>query len=226
MDRIAQAIDELERLARPGVAEGMARYGIATADRVVGVRIGDIRALAKRMGRDQPLAEALWGAGIYEARLLACFVADPKAMTPELMDRWTGDFDNWATCDTACFHLFDKTPYALAKVREWAQREEEFVRRAGYVLLASLAIHAKKLGDRELAAFLPLIDEAADDARNFVKKGVSWALRALGHRRGLHEEAVALAEILAASREPTRRWIGKDALRDLRRSLVARKLGL
>lgn len=226
MERVAPAIAELERLARPGGAEGMARYGIATADRVLGTGVGDIRALAKHMGRDQPLAEALWNAGVYEARMLACFVADPKAVTPASMDRWAADFDNWATCDTACFHLFDKTPHALSKVREWVEREEEFVRRAGFVLLASLAVHAKKLDDRELAALLPLVERGASDPRNFVKKGVSWALRALGHRRGLHTAAMAMAEVLAASPEPTRRWVGKDALRDLSRPLVARKLGL
>jgi 3-methyladenine DNA glycosylase AlkD len=226
MSKLADAIAELEKLARPDGVESMERFGIVTRDRTIGARVGDIRALGRRIGRDQLLAEALWSAGIYEARLLACFVADPKAMTPELMDRWAADFDNWATCDTACFHLFERTPHALAKVREWAARDEEFVRRAAFALLASVAGHAKTLDDRELAALLPLVEQAAGDPRNFVKKGVSWALRALGHRRGLHAEAMAMAESLAASDDRTRRWIGKDALRDLNRPLVAKKLGL
>lgn len=226
MSKLEDALAQLEALAQPGGVEGMARYGIVTRDRAIGARVGDIRALAKRIGRDQALAETLWEAGVYEARLLACFVADPKAMTPALMDRWAADFDNWATCDTACFHLFDKTPHALAKIRQWAEDEREFVRRAAFALLASVATHAKTLDGRELAALLPLVEQAAGDPRNFVKKGVSWALRALGHRRGLHAEALAMAEALAASDDRTRRWIGKDAVRDLNRPLVARKLGL
>lgn len=204
----------------------MARYGIATADKLIGVRVGDIRAVGKAAGRDQPLAEALWGSGWYEARLLACFVAVPREVTPELMDRWAGDFDNWAVCDTACFDLFDKSPHALAKVREWAADEREYVRRAGFALLASVALHQKQLADAAIAELLPLI-EAADDPRNFVKKAVSWALRAIGGKRaGLHAECVAIAGRLAASERPAKRWVGKDALRDLNRPLVKQRLGL
>jgi 3-methyladenine DNA glycosylase AlkD len=226
MSKLETALAELKALARPGGVEAMRRFGIFTAQRAIGARVGDIRAVAKRTGRDHPLAEALWGAGIYEARLLACFVADPQQTTPTLMDDWAATFDNWATCDTACFHLFDKTPHALAKVREWASREEEFVKRAAFALLASVATHAKTLDDTVLAALLPSIGDAAGDPRNFVKKGVSWALRAIGHRRGLHHAALATAERLAASPDRTRRWIGKDALRDLNRPQVRRKLGL
>ena len=220
-----EAIAALEALARPGGVEGMARYGIVSTLPVMGVSVGDARAVAKLAGRDQALALELWDAGWYEGRMLACFVADPRQMTPALMDSWAADFDNWAICDTACFHLFDKTPHALAKIREWAGREEEFVRRAGFALLASVATHAKKLPDAELLAVLPLI-EAADDNRNFVRKGVSWALRALGNRRGLHHACIALAERLAASSSPARRWVGKDALRDLNRPLVKKRVGL
>jgi 3-methyladenine DNA glycosylase AlkD len=204
----------------------MARFGIVSNQRVLGVSVGDCRVVAKTIGRDQGLALGLWDAGVYEGRMLACFVADPKQMTPELMDAWAADFDNWAICDTACFHLFDKTPHALAKVRLWAAREEEFVRRAAFALLASVAGHAKKLPDAELLALLPLI-EAADDNRNFVRKGVSWALRGIGGRRAsLHAPCLALAERLAASSNPAKRWVGKDALRDLTRPLVLKRLGL
>lgn len=226
MTAIETLIAELQTLAEPGGAEGMARYGIVTADKVIGVSVGDIRAVAKRAGRDHALAQQLWDSGWYEGRMLACFLADPMQVTPEMMDRWAEGFDNWATCDTACFDLFDRTPHALAKVREWAARDEEFVRRAAFALLASVALHAKKLPDEALLECLPLI-EAANDPRNFVKKGVSWALRAIGGRRaGLHGACVALAERLAASPEPARRWTGKDALRDLTRPLVLKRLGL
>jgi 3-methyladenine DNA glycosylase AlkD len=203
----------------------MARYGIVSSLPVMGVSVGDARAVAKQAGRDHALALELWDAGWYEGRMLACLVDDPRQVTPGQMDAWAADFDNWAICDTCCFDLFDKTPHALAKVREWAGREEEFVRRAAFALLASVALHAKKLPDAELAELLPLI-EAANDSRNFVKKGVSWALRGLGHRAGLHAECVALAERLAASPEPARRWVGKDALRDLNRPLVKKRVGL
>lgn len=224
MARVAELVAELQALARPGGVEGMARYGIVSKLPVMGVSVGDIRAVGRRVGRDQILAEALWGAGWYEARMLACFVADPRAITPELMDAWAADFDNWAICDTACFHLFDKTPHAFAKVREWAVRDEEFVRRAAFALLASVATHAKKRPDEDFLEFLPLIEAAAHDRRNFVKKGVSWALRGMGHRRGLHRACVALAERLAVASDPGERWVGKDALRDLERPLVKRKV--
>lgn len=203
----------------------MARFGIVSSQRVLGVSVGDCRAVAKAIGREQALALGLWEAGVYEGRMLACFVADPKLVTPELMDAWAADFDNWAICDTACFHLFDKTPHALDKVREWAEREEEFVRRAAFALLASVAGHAKKLPDAELLPLLGPIEAHAGDPRNFVKKGVSWALRGLGHRKGLHSACIALAEKLAASKDKTERWVGKDALRDLNRPLVKKKMG-
>lgn len=225
--RVAALIAELRRLARPGGVEGMARYGIVSALPVMGVSVGDVRAVAKRVGRDQALAEALWDAGWYEARMLAVFVADPGAMTPALMDRWAADFDNWAICDTACFHLFDKTPHGFGRVHAWAARDEEFVRRAGFALLASLAVHGRKLPDAPFAEAMPLIAAHAADGRNFVSKGVSWALRAIGGKRaGLHAEAVALAERLAASSDRAERWVGKDALRDITRPMVRARLGL
>jgi 3-methyladenine DNA glycosylase AlkD len=231
MPTAAQLLAELRTHGDPAGADpagtgGLARYGIVTADKIIGVSVGDIRAIAKRAGQNPALAQKLWDSGWYEGRMLACFIADPRQVTPELMDRWAAGFDNWAVCDTACFHLFDKTPYALAKVRQWAARDEEFVRRAAFSLLASVASHAKKLPDESLLDLLPVI-EAANDPRNFVKKGVSWALRAIGGRRAaLHTPCVALAGRLAASGDPARRWVGKDALHDLNRPLVLKRLGL
>ena len=196
----------------------MARYGIV-ANAALGVSVGDIRQIAKGIGCDRMLAQALWKTGIYEARMLACFVEDPAKISPSQMDRWAAAFDNWAICDTACFHLFDKSPHAISRVRAWAPDDREFVRRAAFALIASLALHDKTRKDSDFLRVLPLIRGAADDERNFVKKGVSWALRSIGHRKGqaLRDAAFAMAKELSTSAHPVERWIGKDALRDLTR---------
>jgi 3-methyladenine DNA glycosylase AlkD len=204
--------------------DGMARYAIVS-DRAFGVSVGDLRGLAKRLGRDHDLALALWDTGWYEARMLSAFVDEPARVTPAQMDRWCRDFDNWAICDTLCFHLFDKTPHAWRKVAAWSRRREEFVKRAAFALLASFALHDKKAPDEPFARCLPLIERAAGDNRNFVKKGVSWALRGVGRRSSdLHTAAVALARRLAASSEPAARWVGKDALKELTSPAVLRRL--
>jgi 3-methyladenine DNA glycosylase AlkD len=196
----------------------MSRYGIPS-DGAFGVPVGKIRAYAKELGTQHDLALALWKSGQYESRMLACFVADPARVTPAIMDVWARTFDNWAVCDTACFHLFDRTPQAFAKVRKWATRRDEFVKRAAFALLASVALHDKKAPDEPFLAALPLIERAAGDERNFVRKGVSWALRGIGKRRSdpLRAAALELATRLAASDDAAARWVGRDALRDLSR---------
>jgi 3-methyladenine DNA glycosylase AlkD len=157
--------------------------------------------------------------------MLACFVEDPALVTPAQMDEWCGDFDSWALCDTATFHLFDRTPHAWKKVTAWAPRSEEFVRRAAFALLASLALHDKQAKDAQFLRALPLIERAAPDQRNFVKKGVSWALRSIGRRNALlHAPCVALSERLAASPKPAARWVGKDALRELTSASLKKRL--
>jgi 3-methyladenine DNA glycosylase AlkD len=157
--------------------------------------------------------------------MLAAFVDEPARVTPAQMDRWCRDFDNWGICDTVCFHLFDRTPHAFRKVAAWARSSSEFERRAAFALLASLAAHDRVSGDEPFARCLPLVEAAAGDDRNFVKKGVSWALRMVGRRsRGLHAASVALARRLAASTEASARWIGRDAVRDLTKPAVAAKL--
>jgi 3-methyladenine DNA glycosylase AlkD len=222
--RAEDAVAALRKLGSKKHLEGMPRFAIPN-DRAFGVPMGAIQKLADRLGRDQALAEALWATEWYEARLLASFVGEPERVTPAQMDRWCREFDNWAVCDTVCFHLFDKTPHAFGRVAKWALLRGEFQRRAAFALLASLAVHGKRTDDASFARCLPLIEEAADDERNFVKKGVSWALRGIGHRNAdLHAAAVALAGRLAESREPAARWVGKDALRDLTRPLVLRKV--
>lgn len=224
MTRVAEALAALEAAGEARVRDGMGRYGIVAA-RAFGVSVGNIRQLAKTIGRDHALADELWRTGWYEARLLAAFLDDPRQVTPEQMDRWAADCENWADCDTICFHLFDKTTHAFAKVDQWAADERELIRRAAFALLASLALHDKKCGDEPFLERLPLIAAAAPDDRNFVKKGVSWALRLIGRRnRALNAEAVALSRRLASSSAPSARWIGNGAVKELTSALVVRRL--
>jgi 3-methyladenine DNA glycosylase AlkD len=203
-----------KRGTRRGV-EGMARYGIR-AKRAFGVSVGTMMPLAKRLGRDHALAMALWKSGWFEARMLAALIEEPAKVTPAQMNAWAHDFENWADCDNACFHLFDKTPFAWEKTRQWAASPREFVKRAAFALMASLALHDKPAPDSRFRAMLPIIEKAARDDRNFVKKGVSWALRGIGNRnRALNASALVVARRLSASKTASCRWVGKDAHRDL-----------
>ena len=198
--------------------EMMPRYGI-NARKAYGVSVANIQKLAKIAGRNHEFALALWETGWYEARMLASFVDEPERVTPTQMDRWCRDFDNWGICDTVCFHLFDRTPHAYRKVEQWARRRDEFVRRGAFALMASLALHDKGANDECFLKWLPLIEEGATDGRNFVKKGVSWALRGMGSRNPeLKAAAITLAERLATSPESAARWVGKDVFRQLTRS--------
>jgi 3-methyladenine DNA glycosylase AlkD len=202
----------------------MARFAIPS-EKAFGVPVGEIRALGKRLGRSSRLAAELWATDVYEARMLAVFVEDPANVTPKQMDQWCRDFDSWAICDTACFHLFDRTPHAWKKIRAWAGRKDEFVKRAAFALLASLTVHDKQASDEQFAEGLALIEPAATDDRNFVKKAVNWALRSIGKRnKSLHAAAVAVAKRLAESTESAPRWIGKDALRELNGKSVVQRL--
>jgi 3-methyladenine DNA glycosylase AlkD len=221
---VREALTWLERKGTKKNRDGLARYGIV-ASHVLGVSMGDIQSLGKRLGRNHPLAIALWDTGCYEARHLTAFVADPDAVTATQMDRWAREFDNWAVCDTLCFKLFDRTPHAWRKVDQWSDRREEFVKRAAFALLASLALHDKQAADEQFLRTLPLIERAAIDERNFVKKGVSWALRSIGRRnQALNAAAVATARRLADAAEPAARWVGKDAIKELTSPAVQRKV--
>jgi 3-methyladenine DNA glycosylase AlkD len=224
-ERVDEALRWLERRGTRKVREEMlTRYGI-TAPKAFGVSVGTIQQLGKKLGRDHELAAALWDTGWYEARLLTAYVDDPGQVTSAQMDRWARDFDNWGVCDTLCFALFDRAPHAWRKVEPWSKRREEFVKRAAFALVASLALHDKKAGDRQFLATLPLIARGASDDRNFVKKGVSWALRVVGRRnRALNEAAVEVARRLAESSEASARWVGKDGLKELTSPAVRRKL--
>jgi 3-methyladenine DNA glycosylase AlkD len=202
----------------------MARYGIV-ARKVFGVSMATMRPLAKRLGRDHELALALWDTGWYEARILTAFVDEPARVTPTQMDRWAKDFDNWAVCDSICFHLFDKTPHAWSRIARWSTRREEFVKRAAFALLASVALHDKLAPDAPFRKSLKLIEREAHDERNFVKKAVNWALRGVGARNpALHAAAIVTAEKLADSDDRTERWVGRDALRGLKSPATLRRV--
>lgn len=221
---VNSAVGELRKRGSKRGREGMARFALPS-ENALGVSVPDVRALAKRIGRDHPLALALWKTNMHEARMLTAFVADPARLTPAQMDRWCRDFDSWGICDALCFHLFDKTPHAWSKVERWSDDRREFVRRAAFALLASLALHDKNAPDAPFLECLLLIERAATDDRNFVKKGVSWALRGIGHRnRALNTAALDLARRLSTSENSAARWIGKDALRDITRPAMLRRL--
>ena len=219
-----KALALLKRRSTRAYRDGMAHFALPS-ERAFGISVPDIRAVARQLGRSHQLALSLWKTGYYEARMLATIVDEPAKVTPAQMDRWARDFDSWGICDAACFGLFDRTPFAFRKVAEWAPRKEEFVRRASFALLASLAVHQKNLGDSPFLKTLPLIERGSRDGRNFVKKGVSWALRSIGSRsRQLHQRCLALSRRLAASDVPSARWIGNDALRDLQRPLISKRV--
>lgn len=204
--------------------DGMARYALPS-DKALGVAYRDIKALGKRLGQNHELAAALWETDVYEARMLASMVDDPAEVTSAQMDRWCKDFDNWGICDTMCFNLFDRTPYAWAKVTQWSGSKEEFVKRTAFALLWSLSVHDKKASNERFIQGLALIERAADDDRNFVKKAVNMALRAIGKRnRTLNTAAVSVARRLADSTNPTAHWVGSDALRELTSLGVVRRL--
>lgn len=222
--RVAEALDWLDQRSRPSIRKGMARYAIP-ADKALGVRMGDIQKLAKLLGRDHALALALWKTDVYEARMLSAYVDEPARVTPAQMDSQARDFDNWAVCDTLCFALWVRTPHAFAKIRKWAAHRDEYVKRAAFALLASMALKNKESTDADFLPCLPLIEKAAADERNFVRKAVSWALRGVGRRSaGLHKASLELARKLAASTEPAPRWVGKDAFRELSSEAVRKRL--
>ncbi len=221
--QVQSALKWLKSHSTKATLEGMARYAIPS-DHAYGVAMKDIKALGKTLGRNQALASALWDTGVYEARMLASFVGDPAQLTSAQMDRWCKDFDNWAYCDTMCFNLFDRTPHAWAKVKQWSSRRNEFEKRTAFALLWSLTVHDKDAGDKPFIEGLALIEREAGDERNFVKKAVNMALRAIGKRnRALNAAAVTVARRLADSKDPTAKWIGRDALRELTSPQVTKR---
>lgn len=225
MSTAAEIIDELRALADPSQLDGMARFGINTERSLGAISMKTLRTLAKRIGRDHDLALALWDTGIREARLLACPVDDPAAVTEEQMEAWATDFDSWELVDTCCGNLFDKTPFAYAKAVEWSSREEEFVKRAAFALMAWSAVHDKRAPDSVFIDLLPIIEREAGDPRNFVRKAINWALRQIGKRTlALNAAAIETAERILADGPRSARWVASDALRELQSDAVQRRL--
>jgi 3-methyladenine DNA glycosylase AlkD len=215
--RLHEALAALGAQARPGQLEAMARFGLTGQGRL-GLAVPTLRTLARGFGRDHGLALALWETGIPDAQILAGMVAEPARLTAAGMDRWVAGLRAWDVCDQACLNAFVKSPLAWDAIPRWAAREAEFEKRAGFALLAVAAVHHKARPDADFLARLPLVEAAAGDARNFVKKAVNWALRQIGKRSDtLHGPALALAQRLCEREEASARWIGSDARRELGR---------
>lgn len=212
---VPEILKRLESLANAENIAGMARFGIEPK-KVFGISMPEIKRIAREIGKNHARAQELWASGYHEARLLACFIDNPKEVTAAQMDAWTADFDSWALCDGVCGHLFDRTKFAYEKAFEWAEREEEFVKRAGFVLIACLAVHDKKADDVVFIEFLNVIEQKSDDERNFVKKAVNWALRHIGKRNAaLNRVAIETAQRIKQQNTKSARWIAADALREL-----------
>ena len=215
---------ELRSHGDPAAVKGMARFGISSSN-TLGLSIPTIRSIAKRVGKDHRVAQGLWESGTHEARILAALVDEPSKVNETQMERWVSEFDSWDVCDGCCGNLFDKTPFAFAKALQWSRRKEEFVKRAGYVLMAELAVHDKDAPDKAFLQFFPYLKRGSTDPRNFVKKAVNWAIRQIGKRNlKLNREAQKLAGSISDLDSPSARWVASDALRELRSEAVQKKL--
>ncbi|MFH1229695.1 MAG: DNA alkylation repair protein [Candidatus Aenigmatarchaeota archaeon] len=223
-NNVNDILSKLKSHSNPKNVDGMTRFGINSKN-TLGVFIPILRKMAKEIGKDHLLAQQLWKSGIHEARLLAGFIDDWKIVDEKQMESWVKDFDSWDICDQVCSNLFDKTPYAYNKASEWSERKEEFVKRAGFVLMAALAVHDKKADDAKMLQFLPVIKRESKDERNFVRKAVNWALRQIGKRnRNLQKEAIKAAKEILKMDSKSARWIASDAIRELESKAVQRKL--
>jgi 3-methyladenine DNA glycosylase AlkD len=219
-----EVLERLKSRANPENVAGMARFGI-NPENTLGISVPTLRKLAKEIGRDHALAQELWASGVHEARMLAGLIDDPRQVTEEQMERWVADFDSWDVCDGCCGDLFDKTEFAYRKAVEWAGREEKFVKRAGFALMAWLAVHDKRAPDEAFAAFLPVIKRESADGRNFVKKAVNWALRQIGKRSAaLNAAAIRTAQEIQQMGSKPGRWISSDARRELTSEKVRGRL--
>lgn len=224
---MASAEDILKKLkakARPDQLEGMARYGIST-ERRLGVKVPDMRKIAKEAGKDHVLALELWKTGIPDAQIVAALVGEPEKLTDTQMEEWVKDFNSWDVCDQVCMNLFDKSPLAIKKIHDWSGRGEEFVKRAAYALIACVAWHDKEAEDNLFIQLFPVIKCGATDERNYVKKSVNWALRHIGKRNvRLNKAAIEVAEEIRQMDSKAARWIAQDALRELKSENVQKRL--
>jgi len=224
MASVVDVLTKLQAKANPKNVAGMAKFGMSVESRL-GVSVPEMRKLAKEVGRDHRLAQSLWKTGIAEAQIVAALIDDPAAVTSTQMDRWVKDFDSWDVCDQACLSLFDKSPLAWQKIPVWAEREEEFVKRAAFALVAGLAWHDKQAADQRFVELFPILMKGADDGRNYVKKAVSWAIRNIGKRnRTLNKAARKLAKDIQRVDSKPARWVGADALQELQSEAVQHRL--
>lgn len=222
--RQEEILKRLKSMYDPKAIAGMSRYGIKP-EKNYGVSVSELRKMARSIGRDRQLAQKLWSSGIRDARILATLIDDPKMVTEEQMESWVKDIDSWDVCDSCCGNLFDKTHFAYHKAIEWSAREEEFVKRAGFALMAWLAVHDKKAEDEKLLKFLPIIKREASDDRNYVKKAVNWALRNIGKRNpNLNRKAVHAANEIKKLESKSAKWIANDTLRELTSEKVRKRL--
>jgi len=224
MASVKDVLDKLQSKAQPEQLKGMAKYGMAVEQRL-GVSVPDMRKLAKEIGRDHKLALDLWRTGIAEARIVAAMVDDPAKLTEEQMEDWAKGINSWDVCDQVCMNLFEKNQLAWKKIADWSQREEEFVKRTAFSLIACLAWHDKKASDARFIELLPIIIRGATDERNFVKKAVNWALRNIGKRNiKLNEAAINTAKEIQRLDSKAARWIASDAIRELESESIQKRL--
>ena len=224
MTSVKDVLGKLQGKANPEHLEGMAKCGIAVEQRL-GVSVPDMRKLAKEIGRDHRLALALWSTGIAEARILAAMIDDPDKLTEEQMEDWVKGINSWDVCDQVCMDLFRKNQLAWKKILDWSKREEEFVKRTAFSLIACLAWHDKKAADEKFLELLPIIIREAVDERNFVKKAVNWALRNIGKRNlNLNRAAVNTAREIQRLDSKVARWIAADAIRELESDAIQSRL--
>ncbi len=221
---IQEIINRLQSLSNPTNVQGMARFGIS-AENNLGVSVTTIRNLAKEIGTNHDLALQLWDTNIRDAQMLAASIDDPKKVTEKQLEAWAVDFNSWDLCDHCCGHLFDKTLFAYQKAIEWSDRNEEFVKRAGFALMAWLAVHDKKASDQKIEQFFQLITKQSTDEKKYVKKAVSWALRNIGKRSTiLNKKAITCAKKMSKIDSKSARWIASDALQELTSEKVQKRL--
>lgn len=224
MTSVQEVVKKLESKAKPENLEGMARFGISTEGRL-GLPVPEMRRIAKEIGKDHQLGLELWQTGYAEARIVAGFISEPDKLTEDQMENWVKDFNSWDVCDQICSCLFCRSPLGWKKVYDFADRDEEFVRRTSYALIACLAWHDKVAEDKKFIETFPLIKNASTDDRNFVKKAVNWALRNIGKRNSkLNKEAIKLAKDIKKIDSKSARWIANDAIRELESEAVQERL--
>jgi 3-methyladenine DNA glycosylase AlkD len=224
MASVKDVLDKLQSKAQPEQLKGMAKYGM-TVEQRLGVSVPDMRELAKEIGRDHKLALDLWRTGIAEARIVAAMVGDPAKLTEEQMEDWVKGINSWDVCDQVCMNLFEKNQLAWKKIVDWSEREEEFVKRTAFSLIACLAWHDKKASDEKFIELFPVIIRGATDERNFVKKAVNWALRNIGKRNlNLNEAAISTAKEIQRLDSKAAHWVASDAIRELESESIQKRL--